>query len=541
MKCAKLMLGTLVAIAASASAMPTPEQIRVAERVVGELMGDDQAALKSGRKTRAEVAGSAMALVGTAESNAEKLVLMKGAYSLYVRAGEFDKAVETLRSLRTTIPDIPPSYMVTIIEDSLRGTPRRDDARLTRILDATRTLARYSSEVAELVRALRKTPGDQTLRRSQAEHHACLGKWDLALENFAAVEGRAGEIAKAERDGSVDAAAAADFWWSYASGKAKELEKCLRAHAAEYYEKAIISGTITDLNKLLAERRIAETKKNDDLYVVSRDEPVITAWDVASNAKYKFNYRLDDGGNATLIGSPCVSPKPEGVLVVPDKIDGHTVTKIDNMAFRGCNKMTRIVLPAHLEGIQNHWCGISNPGAIFDGCFALKSIEIAESNPRYTSEKGVLYTKNKKCLIVYPKTRSEITLARETTEVGVGAFNSCTFKTAKIPDAIGSIGYWAFRDCQNLEIVEFPKSTKWIGAYIFESSLKMKKVVFHDDAPVAYARRTRGRQNLFHSSSKNIVVEVKKGSKGWQSKDSAELPERWPTVGSDSRPIRYIQ
>ena len=109
MKYAKLMLGTLVAIAAAASAMPTPEQIRVAERVVGELMGDDQAALKSGRKTRAEVAGSAMALVGAAESNAEKLVLMKGAYSLYVRAGEFDKAVETLRSLRTTIPDIPPS------------------------------------------------------------------------------------------------------------------------------------------------------------------------------------------------------------------------------------------------------------------------------------------------------------------------------------------------------------------------------------------------------------------------------------------------
>ena len=429
--------------------------------------------------------------------------------------------------------------MVTIIEDSLRGTPRRDDARLTRILDATRTLARYSSEVAELERALRKTPGDQTLRRSLAEHHACLGKWDLALENFSAVEGRAGEIAKAERDGSVDAAAAADFWWRYPSGK-EALERYFRAHAATLYEKAIASGAITDLNKLLAERRIAETKKNDDLYVVSRDEPVITAWDVASNAKYKFNYRLDDKGNATLIGSPCVSPKPEGVLVVPDKIDGHTVTKIDNMAFRGCNKMTRIVLPAHLEGIQNHWCGMSNPGAIFDGCFALKSIEIAEGNPRYTSEKGVLYTKNKECLIVYPKTRSEITLARETTEVGWGAFNSCTFKTVKIPDAIGSIGYWAFRDCQNLEIVEFPKSTKWIGAYIFESSLKMKKVVFHGDAPIAYVRRTARRENMFWGSPDGVVVEVKKGTRGWNGKGSADLPEFWPLDGNPKRRIRYI-
>ena len=278
------------------------------------------------------------------------------------------------------------------------------------------------------------------------------------------------------------------------------------------------------------------------------DVPVATA---TPKGEYKSNYKLDDKGNAILCGEPCISPKPEGVLVIPDKIDGHTVTKIVNRAFKDCNKMTRIVLPPHLESILHTWGGIHDLGAIFEGCFELGSIEISKTNPQYTSENGVLYTRawghpgtlhvnGKKRLIAYPKNRSEITLSRDTTEVGWSAFCSCTFKTAKVPDTVESINYWAFRDCPNLDTIEFPKSVRWIGPYAFKHNTNMKKVTFHGDAPVA-GGRTRRRENLFSDSPKDIVVEVEKGSKGWKTKDSTELPERWPTTGSDSRPIRYIK
>ena len=91
--------------------------------------------------------------------------------------------------------------------------------------------------------------------------------------------------------------------------------------------------------------------------------PVAPAASATPNGTYKFNYKLDEKGNAILCGSPCVSPNPEGVLVVPDKIDGHMVTKIGNIAFKGCDKVTRIVLPPpsrrHIKhmgwGDQSRW------------------------------------------------------------------------------------------------------------------------------------------------------------------------------------------
>ena len=120
MKCTKIMLSGLVAFAVTANAMPTQEQTKKVEPLVMDLMREDQAALKSGKKTRVEVAESAMELADKAESEAAKLLLIKGAFNLYVRAGEFDTAIETLQTMQTAIPDMPPANMVNIIEAALR-------------------------------------------------------------------------------------------------------------------------------------------------------------------------------------------------------------------------------------------------------------------------------------------------------------------------------------------------------------------------------------------------------------------------------------
>ena len=139
MKCTKIVLSGLVAFTSTANAMPTQEETKKAEPLVMDLMRADQAALKNGKKTRAEVAESAVKLADKAESEAEKLLLMKGAFNLYVRAGEFDKAIETLQAMQAAIPDMPPQSVRNIINTALRETPNnKKAARLYKLLGETK-------------------------------------------------------------------------------------------------------------------------------------------------------------------------------------------------------------------------------------------------------------------------------------------------------------------------------------------------------------------------------------------------------------------
>ena len=537
MKCTKIILSGLMAFAATANAMPTQEETKRVEPLVMDLMRDDQAALKSGKKTRAEVAESAMELADQAESEAAKLLLMKGAFNLYVRAGEFDKAIETLQGLQTAIPDMPPADMAKIIESSLRAVPRKNGGQLYRMLGEIKARSRYTDELKTLESSVKKTPADRSLRLKLAEHYAFLGDWDRALENFAATDGKVGEIAKAERDGKGATKKVADFWWDYpmnhAKDKSDEIERCFHAHAAKLYEEAIASDDIKGLNKVQVERRIEEAKVAGEDVIATPSAKTTDPKDV-SNVEYKFSYKLE-GGNAIITG---IDPKPVGTLVIPDKIDGHKVTNIsggrgyndDSPFWSGCEQMTKVVLPAGLEKSE-----------AFCNCKSLSSIEISRSNKNFASLDGALYTKDFSKLIAYPKTRESVKLSPKTRKIGGCAFRGCGLKTAKLPEGILEVEPWNLCECPDLELIEFPKSLKYLGQCAACGSGKLKKIVFNGDAPqIGLAQFSWGKQVVFTGAPADLVVEVRKGTKGWKSPGSRELPERWPTNQDESRPIRYI-
>ena len=536
MKCMKIILSGLVALAATANAMPTQEETKRVEPLVMDLMRDDQAVLKSGKKTRAEVAESAMALADQAESEAAKFLLMKGAFSLYVRAGEFDKAMETLQNLQTAIPDMPPDNLAKIIETSLRVVPRKNGGQLYRLLGEIKARSRYTDELKTLENSVKKTPADRSLRLKLAEHYAFLGDWNLALENFAAVDGKIGEIAKAERNGEGATKKVADFWWDYPTNHAKdksdELERCFHAHAAKLYEEAIASDDIKGLNKVQAERRIEEAKEYGENVFSTSSARTNDSKDVP-NVEYKFSYRLENG-MAIITG---VDPKLVGTVIIPDKIDGHLVTGIegynDRSAFWGCDQLKRIVFPAGLED--------PSPGA-FMSCKSLSSIEISRANKKFTSRDGVLYSKDFSTLFIYPKTRESVKLSPKTRKVYVCAFRGCAaLKTAKIPEGVEEVGPWNLCGCSDLEWIEFPKSLRYLGPCAAHGNDKLKKIVFNGDAPQAgLSQFTWGQQFVFTGAPEDLVVEVRKGTKGWKSPGSTELPECWPTNQDESRPIRYI-
>ena len=131
------LIGTIAVACATIrlAAMPTEEETKLAEPVVQRMLAPEKAALDAGRKTRSEVAAAAMKLADKSEMDAARLLLMKGAFILYVQDGNLEKAVETLNALKAAIPDIPPQSVTNIIETALSGVSKENRGELRKLLN----------------------------------------------------------------------------------------------------------------------------------------------------------------------------------------------------------------------------------------------------------------------------------------------------------------------------------------------------------------------------------------------------------------------
>lgn len=506
-------------------AMPSQAEIDNVQPLVNELMRPLAKDFKAKKKLAVEVGDSAVELVAEANSDAAKFVLLKGAVYYYTRAKAYDKAADAIESIMELVPDIPPKALYEITSKAAASATMKTAPRLVALNKSVQKRAAVAARLASVKKQLRKTPADLKLVRQHAELLAAMGNWDAALAEFAKLGGEIGQMATADAEAMDEGAELADFWWNY-TPTASEAKDAIHEHSASLYQKAIDHGELDGLKLTLAERRIAE---------VIESNPQAT---IAANPKveYKFNYILDNNGNATLCrtcndpcgykGDVCVSPRPIGEMIIPEYVDGHKIVSIGRDAFSGCDQITRIVLPKSVERFDYgaSFCG---------GCAALREIVISSVNPHFSSFDGALYTKDRKSLLVHPKARSSIRLPPETRVIEPWAFSSYALKTLKIPKGITNVRDFSISYCPNLEVVEFPDSLNYIGARVFCASGKVKKLIFNGDAPGYDAR-------FLEYTAAEPVIEVKRGTKGWMSPGSTELPERWPLNGRSS-PIRYIQ
>lgn len=512
----------------AAAAMPTKKDLSGVKPVVLELMRPFVKGLKAGTKTAAEVGDGAVGFAEKADTLAAKYMLLSGAVEYYAMAGECDKAADAIESILRLVPDIPAGELLAITSAAMKRANPGRASKLARLDRMAKARANAAKRLKTVEAALKAKPADDKLRRSRAELIAAAGDWKTALGEFAELGGKTGRIAQDERDGGASSCELAGFWWDYKPNEADAAD-AIAAHAALLYKKALDYGEVDGLKKILAEKRVAEACA-----------AVYVAMPAHAQVKYKFDYKLNDKGEAVLRYSgnfiPCISPKPEGVLVVPDEIDGHKVVGFDDNAFINCDKMTRLVLPEHLERF-GLWT--------VHGCISLERIDISKDNNKYVSVDGVLYSKDRRTLIAYPRTRKDISLVPECRHIGITAFSSCCFVAAKLPEGVEYIDYRAFDGCGNLEIVEFPRSFKsFRGPFCFLACQKLRIVRFLGDAPLARAYPMRdgaGKINFLTRSPEEAVIEVARGSKGWNGPGSTSLPARWPREGGDSRPVRYAE
>ena len=93
--------------AVAAVAMPTRQELVAAQKAVLDATAADVRALKEGRTGPAAVAAAHRLRAAGATAEAERFLLLQGAFKLFVKAGDADAARATLEALSEAFPDLP--------------------------------------------------------------------------------------------------------------------------------------------------------------------------------------------------------------------------------------------------------------------------------------------------------------------------------------------------------------------------------------------------------------------------------------------------
>jgi hypothetical protein len=128
----------------------------------------------------------------------------------------------------------------------------------------------------------------------------------------------------------------------------------------------------------------------------------------------------------------------------------------------------------------------------------LTSILVDNRNPSYASIDGVLFDKNIRTLIIYPryKNQSSYVIPSSVTSIEDYAFFKCSYLTSvTIPSSVMSIGDLAFFEC-NLTSVTIPSSVTSIGDYAFSYCDSLTSVTL--------SRRTQVGEDAFPETARIV-------------------------------------
>ena len=281
-----LILSLSCLFAAMLFAMPTVEEIAAAEPLVQEVMKAEMDALRSGKKTREQVGDAAVALAKAAQAPAEKYILLTGALDYYMRGGAYDKAASALEAVRKAIPDWKGSDEFALIDKAMRVVAFGKGGPVRERYEELKERQQYASRLKKALAQAKAKPSDKKLQFQVATYSAALGHWPQAVDAFLAASNPAcAAAAKLEKE-SAPPAKVADAWWSVVDIRPAFLSSAIRAHAVDLYKKALASNSLAGLQKVAAEKRIAEAESAVEAASTKSDSASSAAIPSAGSAKF---------------------------------------------------------------------------------------------------------------------------------------------------------------------------------------------------------------------------------------------------------------
>ena len=155
-------------------------------------------------------------------------------------------------------------------------------------------------------------------------------------------------------------------------------------------------------------------------------------------------------------------------VVIPD-----SVTTIDCGAFDSCNAFTELNIPKSVTSINGHFSKFSY----------INKITVDSENPNFTSVDGVLYSKDKKTLVLVPVKITEFTIPLTVETIGEYAFGYSSIKTVIIPSSVTKIENFAFSNSK-LESITIPGTVTSVGNYAFSDCEKLAEITIENGVKV---------------------------------------------------------
>ncbi len=177
----------------------------------------------------------------------------------------------------------------------------------------------------------------------------------------------------------------------------------------------------------------------------------------------KYTLAEDEDGNEYYIAKLYTDAESRTAVEIPDEIEGIPVKELAVSCFTQCSYMTSLYIGKNVETISN-WAITNNT--------YLASITVDPENEYFTSEDGILYSKDFTQLIAYPN-------AKDATYNTLGALTSST-TTVIIREGVVEITDEAFYNCSAIGEVVFASTVKTVGGLAFLDCTNITSVQFNE-------------------------------------------------------------
>ncbi len=132
--------------------------------------------------------------------------------------------------------------------------------------------------------------------------------------------------------------------------------------------------------------------------------------------------------------------------LLTDIVFNDGLEELSNDAFYSCHSLKTVYLPAGLRAIENH---------PFRNCENLTAFKVSEDNPYLCEIDGVVFTRDKKTLLLFPSGRKgEYVIPEGTEKINDGAFMNSMIERVVVPGTVKEADFFDARKLKELVLCE---------------------------------------------------------------------------------------